>query len=381
MAQGDPSLRQQGLQALQEGRLKDALELLQQAAAAQPDDGGAQALLGAVHSQLGQHEEARSALTTAVALEPNAQSHRFNLAVALEQAGDHEAALDAYEACLGLDPNHSRAGARLASLRAELEAQAPPPPTPEPPVPPEPPAPPPAAPAPPPRPSFTPSLPGEPAAAPPPPPASSVPDAPSADEAFAIPEDEGEKGPPGTVKCSNCGEWSQPGLSCEFCSAGLGPPPAPPPVAPPQSEAPAGEGAAGTYASPPSYVPPAPVPVDNLGDFDRSFMDMPTGVTYARILLLFGVFCTTSGVLLVALLKPAAEFFANIGSPFAVALPVLVLIGWLYWALGKGIKTAWYVHLIYCVLNLALFPIGTVIYTYIMYLWLQEDTRDWFKMV
>ena len=42
-----------------------------------------------------------------------------------------------------------------------------------------------------------------------------------------------EQGPPGTVKCGSCGEWSQPGLSCEFCSGILAPPPPPVAAAPP----------------------------------------------------------------------------------------------------------------------------------------------------
>src|SRR5262249_31398158 len=45
-----------------------------------------------------------------------------------------------------------------------------------------------------------------------------------------------EQGPPGTVQCANCKQWTRPGLSCEFCSSPLRPPT--PAMAPPPPGAP-----------------------------------------------------------------------------------------------------------------------------------------------
>jgi len=44
-----------------------------------------------------------------------------------------------------------------------------------------------------------------------------------------------QAGPPGTVQCPKCGEWSKPGLSCEGCSGPLKRAPAQTPGAFPQT--------------------------------------------------------------------------------------------------------------------------------------------------
>lgn len=176
------TLREQGVQALRQGNIDQAIDLLARAVLADSRDADAQAFLGVAYSQKGLHAQAKRALQTAVELQPTNPSFQFNRGVALEQAGDRAGAAAAYRAVLELNPEHAQARARLNALGAPAEA-----------IPPPTHAAPPAA----------PWLAGR-----------SEPGAPPA-------------GPPGTVQCPNCGQWSKPGLSCEWCSAPLKSAPAP----------------------------------------------------------------------------------------------------------------------------------------------------------
>lgn len=190
MDSSPPSLRERGIQALRQGDVDGAVDLLARAVLADSQDATAQAFLGVAYSQKGLHAQANRALQTAVELEPTNPSFQFNRGVALEQAGDGAGAAAAYRATLQLNPEHAQARARLQGLGAAGPAAAavrpPPPPT----------APPAAAPG-------APWLTGQPAAA------------------------AASEGPPGTVQCAHCRQWSKPALSCEWCSSPLNSAPAP----------------------------------------------------------------------------------------------------------------------------------------------------------
>lgn len=184
-----PSLRAQGIQALREGNVDPAVDLLARAVMADPQDAEAQAFLGVAYSQKGLHAQAKRALETAVELQPRNAHHRFNLGVALEQAGDRPGAASAYRDTLQIDPEHAQARALAAQGAAPPSAATPR-----------------AAPAETPSPTNAPWLRGQqssPGAAP------------------GGPLGPVQAGPPGTVPCPKCHQWSKPGMSCEWCSAPL----------------------------------------------------------------------------------------------------------------------------------------------------------------
>jgi uncharacterized RDD family membrane protein YckC len=196
-----PSLREQGVQALREGNLDGAVDLLARAVMADGQDAEAQAFLGVAYSQKGLHAQAKRALETAISLRPQEPRFHFNEGVALEAAGDLQGAAAAYQETLRLNPQHPQARARLQGLGAPSAASM-------------------AAPA-------TPSPYGQPdvSAAPPPWAAGQQPAASTSAPAASVPWEAGQQpaaaGPPGTVQCPSCKQWSRPGMSCEWCSAPL----------------------------------------------------------------------------------------------------------------------------------------------------------------
>src|SRR5437016_925128 len=102
MATDTPSSREQGIQALREGDLDRAIDLLTRALTTGGRDAEVQMLLGVAYSQKGLHTQARRALQTAVELEPQSPTFQFNLGVALERAGDTAAAATAFRETLRL---------------------------------------------------------------------------------------------------------------------------------------------------------------------------------------------------------------------------------------------------------------------------------------
>src|SRR5205814_4383282 len=107
----DPSpnpLRDQGLQALRDGQLDQAIEILGRAVMANDDDLDAKALLGVAYFQKGLHDQAKRALQTAVDRAPQNPSFHFNMGVALERAGDMQGAAIAYRDTLRLSGDHTQ---------------------------------------------------------------------------------------------------------------------------------------------------------------------------------------------------------------------------------------------------------------------------------
>jgi tetratricopeptide (TPR) repeat protein len=199
-----PSLREQGIQALRAGNLDGAIDLLARAAMADGQDAEAQAFLGVAYSQKGQHDLAQRALQAAIAMQPQEARYPFNLGVAREQAGDATGAVQAYREALRLNPAHAQAKARLQAMEARAAASSA------------------ATPA---TGGSTPWLGQQPPGV--------APTAPAAPAAPTAPWLAGQQapgatagGPTGTVQCPSCKQWSRPGMSCEWCSASLGRPPA-----------------------------------------------------------------------------------------------------------------------------------------------------------
>src|SRR5947207_10618442 len=113
MENATPNLREQGVQALREGNLDGAVDLLARAVMADGQDAEAQAFLGVAYSQKGLHPQAKRALQTAVELRPQEARYQFNLGVALEVANDLAGAAAAYQRVLQLNPEHPQARAKL----------------------------------------------------------------------------------------------------------------------------------------------------------------------------------------------------------------------------------------------------------------------------
>jgi hypothetical protein len=212
-----PSLREQGVHALREGNVDGAIDLLARAVMADDQDTDAKAYLGVAYSQKGLHEQAVRVLRSALERQPQNVSHRFNLAVAQERAGDIPGAASEYSRVLQSNPEHAQAKARLQALGPQAQAE--------------------RASVPRPAPSVT--------GAPP-----TVGTPPSGAPWLAggqVQSPAGQAGPPGTVQCSKCQQWSRPGPSCEWCSAPLRSASAPLPGSTPYPSA-GSSGYAGTEA-------------------------------------------------------------------------------------------------------------------------------------
>lgn len=365
------------------GDLEKAVDFLARAVMADDSDAEAKALLGVAYSQKGLHTQATRALRTAVELQPHNPNFRFNLGVALERAGDMQGAALAYRDTLQLNKDHAQARAKLQAMGPQAHAliasaarppdpggvtavgtpSAPlagsmPPPGAMPPGAAPPPAPPQYGP-----PGASPGVGASPGySAPPPsgPPMGGPPmGAPSALGGGLA----GPQGPPGTVQCSRCGQWTKPGMSCEFCSA---------PLAAPRQ----------TASSPTRAPAMATAP-----QYSRAALDMPGVVNVLRILIMLGIVFMGLGVVGSIVVLVAASGRSNGGANAAVmmvTLPVLLvfllLYVWLYKALGDGSPGAWWVVQVLQILNLINFPVGTVIGGIILYFWNQPDTKDWFGL-
>jgi tetratricopeptide (TPR) repeat protein len=120
-----PSLREQGIRALDEGRLDEAIGLLTPAAMAEPGDAEARAYLGIAYSRKGLHEQGKRALQEAVSLQPHNGDYRCRLGAVLEAAGDTHGAAGAYRDALQINPGHAEATARLELLGLRHREQPP----------------------------------------------------------------------------------------------------------------------------------------------------------------------------------------------------------------------------------------------------------------
>src|SRR5262245_14805784 len=100
------ALQQAGMNAMKAGHLQEAVSVLQQAAAADPNAALTFAYLGVAYSQMSDYESARHAFGRAVQIEPQSARARFNLGVAHKMAGDIEAARTCFDCALQFDPHY-----------------------------------------------------------------------------------------------------------------------------------------------------------------------------------------------------------------------------------------------------------------------------------
>lgn len=105
-----------GRELLRQGRHKDAVEVLQRAAAARPDLVQAQVNLVAAHAARGDAEQAEAAYRRAAALSPKLPELHYNLGVLRLSQGRSAEAIDAFRAALEGNPSHADAHNNLAYL-------------------------------------------------------------------------------------------------------------------------------------------------------------------------------------------------------------------------------------------------------------------------
>ncbi len=110
----------QATQSIQGGMFNQAIELIDQALALQPDNGEAYLLRGVALSQVNQPQAATEAFQKAVMLQPTNSKAHFNLAVHYSRLGQKDLGLDAAQEALRLDPAHAGARDLVTQLEREL---------------------------------------------------------------------------------------------------------------------------------------------------------------------------------------------------------------------------------------------------------------------
>lgn len=109
-------LLQNGVNALRNGDLPQAIQLLRQAVEADPTSADAWTYLGAAYSRSSDIENARIAFGRAIQYNPTSAKARFNMGVLQQMAGDTEAARICYQGALDLDPGYEAARKALSLL-------------------------------------------------------------------------------------------------------------------------------------------------------------------------------------------------------------------------------------------------------------------------
>ena len=115
-----------GVLRAQQGRLVEALTLLERALAQNPDSAEAQNHAGAVLHAMKRYHEAIACLDKAVALEPDYAEAHYNRGTVLQALGQHRSAIASLEQALAIEPNIPAAlynlGAALQALSRHEEA-------------------------------------------------------------------------------------------------------------------------------------------------------------------------------------------------------------------------------------------------------------------
>ncbi len=116
----------QAMQLLQNGKLAEAVSLLREVLAANPDAADCLGLLGLALAQMGRLDDSVVPLKRAAALEPSSLSHNYTLANVLLMCNRHEEALPYHEAATRIDPKNYWAqvnfGISLSKLRRHQDA-------------------------------------------------------------------------------------------------------------------------------------------------------------------------------------------------------------------------------------------------------------------
>jgi len=167
----------------------------------------------------------------------------------------------------------------------------------------------------------------------------------------------------GEVHCPKCGMSSRTGATCEWCHQPLA-----------------------LQASPLSR---APAPVAGVAGEPR---EMPGVVRAARLLALIAAVLGGLLFAMVLLMAIGGKAEVTVSSPALLPLvPVIpwffvalmgILVGvslWLFRALAQGTPAAWSVGLVWSVIGLAGFPVGTIINGLILHYWVRPETKAWFR--
>ena len=99
-----------------EERYDEAIAILKQGLAADPDAPDLYNALGGIYSQLGRHSEAVAAEQHYVALAPQEPNAYDSLALILQWSGEYQKARDAYDQALRLDPKFAVSVVNLGNL-------------------------------------------------------------------------------------------------------------------------------------------------------------------------------------------------------------------------------------------------------------------------
>ena len=118
---------------------------------------------------------------------------------------------------------------------------------------------------------------------------------------------------------------------------------------------------------------------------------MPGVVRAARLLALIATVLGGLLLAMVLLMAISGKAEVTVSSPALLPLvPVIpwffvalmgILVGvslWLFRALAQGTPAAWSVGLVFSIIGLAGFPIGTIINGLILYYWVRPETKAWF---
>jgi len=111
---------QQCAHLLRTGRATQALMVLNQLAAARPNDPAVHQLIGSANTELARRVEAVAAFERAVRLAPHDQQMRRQLAFALRRVGEYERALAEYERLLAMTPGSFALARTCAGVLADL---------------------------------------------------------------------------------------------------------------------------------------------------------------------------------------------------------------------------------------------------------------------
>jgi protein O-GlcNAc transferase len=113
-----------GLLELQDGHPQAALALIEQAAAAAPDEPRHHFGLGQALQALRRHEDAAAAYRRVLLADPRSADAHFALGIALQSLGDYAGAIGAYEAAVNFQPDFSDAFNNLGNCQ-KLEGRLP----------------------------------------------------------------------------------------------------------------------------------------------------------------------------------------------------------------------------------------------------------------
>lgn len=100
---------QLGIECLKSGRIDEAIQHLEAATAASPDDYKALDFLGVAYAQKGLYSRAVGTLQVAMKLHPMSASIHYNLGQAYRADGIYDKALEHYQQALKIDPMYIKA--------------------------------------------------------------------------------------------------------------------------------------------------------------------------------------------------------------------------------------------------------------------------------